>query len=313
MIVLAPRAATILYNLLTARPNRRPFLLSANICPIVPLVFLKAGVPFKFVDVSPVTLNMNLDLAADRLRTGSLGGLLYSHTYGDESTPLDFFAEIKHLHPSTLVIDDRCLCIPNMEPMPENPADVLLYSTGYAKIVDSGIGGYAFIQSDIPYQSHSLPFRYDDLEKVETAYKTSIANRQPFSYHESDWLQTDGAPSEWEAYRDKISSALAGSLSHRRKINAIYATSLPVENQLPERYQLWRFNLRVADRQRTLNALFIAGLFASSHYASLAGIFTTGSCPQAEKLAGNVVNLFNDHHYTVEMAERTCEILRKEL
>ncbi len=53
-------------------------------------------------------------------------------------------------------------------------------------------------------------------------------------------------------------------------------------------------------------------LFASSHYASLAGIMGEGNCPAAQQLAGQVVNLFNDSHYTVQMAERTVQIVLRE-
>ena len=60
-----------------------------------------------------------------------------------------------------------------------------------------------------------------------------------------------------------------------------------------------------------MNAIFANGLFASSHYASLAGIMTNGRAPIAESLADEVVNLFNDHHFTIEMAERVCEIIVK--
>jgi hypothetical protein len=306
---LAPRASAILYNLLVSRTDRRPFLLPANICPIVPIIFFKAGEAFEFVDISPATLNMNLDQTAERLKTGKSGGIVYAHTYGDPSTSTDFFSEIKCLDESVLVIDDCCLCAPDLEPDTKNPADVLLYSTGYTKVVDLGFGGYAFIRPEISYQPRHLPFQRADLETVEQAYNASIASRQPFAYHDSDWLQTDDAPSEWESYRQEIETALVASLAHRREINAVYADRLPAEMQYPEPYQLWRFNLHVKDKKRLLEALFGAGLFASSHYSSLAGIMAQGSCAEAERLAAGVVNLFNDHHYTVEMAERTCQVI----
>ena len=43
------RASTILHNLLRASSQHRPWLLPANVCPIVPLTFLKAGCEFEFV------------------------------------------------------------------------------------------------------------------------------------------------------------------------------------------------------------------------------------------------------------------------
>jgi hypothetical protein len=311
MIVTAPRAAAILYHLLSSRPDRRPFLLPANICPVVPLAFLKANMPFVFLDIDPLTLNLDLAHAATQLRSGEYGGILYAHTYGEPSTPVDFFTTVKHLDPNLLVIDDRCLNMPDSEPEPKNPADVVLYSTGYAKMMDLGSGGYAFLGSGILYHPQTLPFNPAHLDQVEKDYKTSIAHRTRFRYSDTDWLQTDPVP-EWEEYQKRLSDPGSRSLARRMEINAVYASRLPAEICLPQKFQSWRFNIRLKDKAKVLKNIFDAGLFASSHYASLAGIFTPGSCPQADALAGSVVNLFNDHYYSVEKAERTCDIILQE-
>jgi hypothetical protein len=312
MIVTAPRAAAILYHLLRSRPDRRPFLLPANICPIVPLTFLKADIPFAFVDLEPATLNLDLVHAAAQLRTGTFGGILYAHTYGDESTPVGFFTDIKQRDENLLLIDDRCLCFPDLQPDPQNPADVLLYSTGYAKMVDLGSGGYAFLRPDIKYHPQALPFNPTRYEEIEKDYKKCITSQARFQYTDSDWLQTDPATA-WKMYQCQIADAGPGSRAHRMEVNAVYAARLPAEICLPERFQLWRFNIRVKNKAEVLKNIFDAGLFASSHYASLAGIFAPGSCPQTEALAGSVINLFNDNYYTVEMAERTCDIILRTL
>jgi hypothetical protein len=310
-LVFEWRASAILYHLLVSRRDHRPFLLPANICPIVPLTFLKAGVPFEFVDISPATLHMDLEAAADRLRRGAAGGVLYAHTYGEPSTPLDFFAAVRADDPSRLVIDDRCLCEPDLEPDAYNPADVLLYSSGYAKIVDLGFGGYAFLREGVPYDPQRLPFRRADLEALEQAYKASVSARRRFVYVDSHWLESGGDLPAWDDYRRRLEDGLAQTRQHRRQINTIYTARLPAEAQLPPPYQNWRFNLRLPQRDRVLQAVFEAGLFASAHYASLAGIMAPGSCPQAENLAGQVLNLFNDHHYTAAMAEKTCDIISR--
>lgn len=310
-LVFEQRASAILYHLLVSRRDRRPFLLPANICPIVPLTFLKAGVPFEFVDISPDTLHMDLAAAAERLRRGGAGGVLYAHTYGEPSTPFDFFAAVRADDPSRLVIDDRCLCEPDLAPDPRNPADVSLYSSGYAKVVDLGFGGYAFLREGVPYAPSPLPFRREHLEALEQAYKASIAARQPFRYADSDWLESGGDLPPWDEYRLRLVEGLKQAQTHRREINAVYAARLPAWAQLPPAYQNWRFHVRLPQRDRVLEALFEAGLFASAHYASLAGLFAPGVCPQAEALAAEVLNLFNDHHYTLAMAERTCDIISR--
>ena len=307
--IQAPRASAILYNLLVSQKQTKPWLLPANICPIVPITFMKAKVPFEFVDISPESLHMDLNQVQARIRTGETGGLLYAHTYGDESTPGEFFAQAKSLNPEMLIVDDRCLCIPKFET--DSSADVVLFSAGYAKIVDLGFGGYAFLKDGVVYQPVSLSFDAAHLAEMEEAYKFAVRERIRFEYANSNWLMTDGDLPSWDEFRREIEEKLKESLAHRKSLNEIYSSRLPAEIQLPPQYQTWRFNIRVKNQSQVLEAIFKAGLFASSHYASLAGIMSDGKAPVAESLADEVINLFNDHHFTAEMAERVCAVIVK--
>jgi hypothetical protein len=309
--VQAPRASAILYNLLVSRKNSRPWLIPANICPIVPITFMKARVPFVLVDISAGTLHMDLGRAGELLRKREFGGLLYAHTYGDESTPFEFFADVKSMNPGLIIVDDRCLCIPGFEK--SSPADVVLYSTGYAKIVDLDYGGYALMTDEMDYQPARLPFDPAAHAKLEGAYKAAIRNRSRFEYIDTDWLQTDADLPDWDSYRRRIENGLTSSLAHRRQLNEIYTSRLPGHIQLPQQYQTWRFNIRVGNKTAILKAIFDAGLFASSHYASLAGVMSDDRASVAEALADEAINLFNDRRFTMEMAERACDIVVKAL
>ncbi len=274
-IIRAPRASTIIYSLLIDLGNRSPWLLPANICPIVPITFLKARVPFHFVDISAKTLHMNLEQAEALIKKRKFGGLLYAHTYGEASTPNDFFALSKRFSPDLMLLDDRCLCAPDLEADPANKADVQLYSTGYAKIVELNFGGYAFIRDDIHYQAAHLSFNPHHHEEIEKDLKKS--------------------------------------LEQRKRLNQVYASILPAEIQLPDGFQTWRFNIRVKNKQHILEKIFSSGFFASSHYASLADIMDDDRAPHAETLAETVINLFNDHHFTSDQAEQVCKIILENL
>ncbi len=313
--IVGARASSILYDLLLSQERPRPFLLPANVCPIVPLIFLKAGTPFEFLDISPSTLQLDLGAVLRQLakRKGAYGGLLYVHTYGQAATPEEAFREIKSFQPDLLLIDDRCLCIPELEPDAQSGADVALYSTGYAKVVDIGMGGYAFVRDEVACRHCSLPYQVEDLEAADRDYKIAIEMRQPFHYVDANWLQTDAALPPWSEYSEWVRQSLIASLERRRSINAVYDGVLPADIRLPEDYQVWRYNIRVSDNQKVLDAIFAAGLFASRHYASLVGIFGPGFGSSAAELAGQVVNLFNDHHYTPEMAERTAQLILRSL
>jgi hypothetical protein len=225
---------------------------------------VKAAVPFEFMDISKGTLHMDLDQAEARLRKGRCAGLLYAHTYGEPSTPDSFFSLARSLWPEMLIVDDRCLCTPEFEV--SSTADVVLFSTGYAKIVDLNSGGYAFVDEDIQ-------------------------------------LETEAGSTAWDEYRRQIEARLESSLSQRASLNEIYASLLPAEIQLPPQFQQWRFNIRVRNKSAIMSEIFDSGLFASSHYGAL------GHAPEAASLAGDVINLFNDHHFDSQKAERVCEII----
>ena len=306
-IIQAPRASAILYNLLTSQKQTYPWLLPANICPIVPATFMKASVPFELVDISGKSLHMDLDQAEARVKKRRYGGLLYAHTYGDESTPEDFFALVKSLHPDILLVDDRCLCIPKFEA--ESSADIVVFSTGYAKIVQLDFGGYSLANEGVEYQSRQMPFNPDSLAELEKMYKSAVQNKTKFQNLDTDWLQTDGFLPVWDEYRRQIESGIESSLAQRSRLNSIYKSYLPEEIQLPPEYQNWRFNIRVNNQADVLKMIFQQGLFASSHYASLAGIISNDSAPQAERLASEVINLFNDHYFDEDRAIKISRVI----
>ncbi len=308
-VVQAPRASAILYHLLVSQPQKQTWLLPANICPIVPITFLKAGVPFELVDISATNLHIDLEQAEALAKSRKVGGLLYTHTYGDASTPDDFFRSLKSINPELIIVDDRCLCVPEFEV--SSAADVVLYSTGYAKIVELGFGGYAFIDDRVQYQTSHLPFDSAHHDELEYEYKQVLSRREYFVYRDSDWLETDLQLPPWHDYRLQIESGIKSSMSQRALLNKIYVELLPIEMQLPQPYQSWRFNIRLKNKDKTLKAIFDEGLFASSHYASLAGIMSSGRALNAEKLESEVVNLFNDHHFDESRAEKVCKLILK--
>ena len=312
-IVQAPRASAVLYNILVSQASDLPWLMPANICPIVPITFFKARVPFEFVDISAETLHMDREQAEALIKKRRYGGVLYAHTYGELSTPNAFFAKIKSLDPKLLILDDRCLCIPDLEPDHNSGADVILNSTGYAKIVELNFGGYAFMTDEVPYQPQQLPFSAQAHEELEMAYKVSISRNSKFIYRDTDWLENSSDLPKWSNYCQQIKNGLKESMQQRAALNTIYAANLPVEIQLPDAYQLWRFNIRVKNKKPIYEAIFKAGLFASSHYVSLAGIMSEGRAPQAEVLADEIINLFNDHHFSAQQARKVCAVIMENI
>lgn len=309
------RASAILHNLLLSEPHRTAWLLPANVCPIVPLTFRKARRSFEFVDIEEATLCMNRSEVLKRLRAtpDRYGGVLFVRTYGVEGAFDDLFDEIKRCSPATLVIDDRCLCPPRLDEPASPLSDGLLYSTGYAKPVDLGFGGFAWLADGIAYRRHGLPFRAEDLGRLTTAIKAGIEQEHRFEYTDTHWLDAGEPVMPLDEYRSSIRTRARESVALKSRINRVYRNGLPKSICLDERFQNWRFQILVPEKDRLLAALFDNGLFASSHYADLTGIFSDGVSPEAARLHQRVVNLFNDRYFSEDRAEQTVALVLEHL
>ena len=133
MITYANRASAVLFGFLKSRKFEKPFLLPANVCPVVPLSMMKAGVDFEFVDIDE-RHTMSADLALEKLSDGAYSGLLFVHSYGLHFDNKDFYSAIKCINPDIFIIDDRCLCKPSIEDKVPEDVNLSLFSTTH-KIV----------------------------------------------------------------------------------------------------------------------------------------------------------------------------------
>lgn len=310
------RACGVLFNILCSQGDQRPFLLPSNICPIVPITFLKAGRRFSFVDISAADLLIGKDECL-QIVTESIkgyGGIIFVRTYGAEVDPGDFFCDLKSRKPDLLIIDDKCLCQPDCDGLRLAPfSDVTLFSTGYSKYVDLGFGGFAFLNDYVPYQRHAGKFTEAALSEVTQRYKDAIAKRSPFKGAKDEWLDLSEPCLSWHSYRKRLLDVLVKTEQHKQRINEIYQTALPAEIQLPESFQQWRFNIRVSKADRLVARLFEANLFASRHYSSVGGIFSERRFPRAEELHKSVVNLFNDWNLNEAQAQLATEVVMEHL
>ena len=310
MIVFETRASAILYNLLLSLEDPRPFLLPANVCPIVPLTFRKAGRPFCFVDIGGPDLSLDPEQCLDRLRGSREGfaGILAVRSYGAEGEMGSFFQDAKAVRPDLLLIDDKCLCRPDCAGEGLSPyADVTLFSSGRAKHADLGFGGFAHVGAGVPYRRRSGRYEETTLEELERGIKQAVACRVPFEGGGGDWLDLAEPHLGWEAYRQAVLALLPEVDGHKRRLNAIYTAALPQEIQMSAKFQSWRFNIRVPAPERCVERLFAAGLFASRHYASLGGALCEERFPRAEQLHQEIVNLFNDRSFDEERALRAVD------
>ncbi len=269
------RASRILFNFLSSNRFEKPFVVPLNVCEVIPLVFQESGTRVVFADVNEESLCLDFKQLFSNLDMFS--GMLFVHTYGTERSFESLFLEIKRSASDFIIIDDRCLCMPSLS-TPDTVADICLYSVGEKKQVDLGCGGYAFMQDYLKYSYSPLKtgsFLYDN---------------------------------PWVLNQELLVQKTVESVSQRECLNDIYRELLPYQIQFKEEFQNWRFNIRVSNKDRVLDALFSDGLFASSHYRPISPL---GGPSNSAWLFDHVINLFNDSHFTVEMAERTCKIINR--
>lgn len=267
MILFERRACAILFNLLRTRRDPRPWLLPVNICTSVPETFVAAEQPFEYVDIDPATLEIDP-------RPSDHGGVLFARAYGKGGDRSPLFARLKEAQPDLFIVDDRCLSAPDVESDELfRFADLTLFSTGRAKYVDLGGGGFAHADESLVYERHLPP--------PETS---------------------------WEEHRERTLAAREVAERQKRTLNHIYTTTLPPEIQFPPELQQWRFHVSVPEAERLLAAIFEAGLFASRHYAPRAEGF-----PAASALHERIVNLFNDRYFDEERAHRTAAVILRHL
>jgi len=311
-MIFEPRAAAIIYNILRAYEEDKVFILPSNVCPIVPITFLKANKRFELIDISDESLCIDEEIVLTRLKQSpnKYAGVLFVRTFGTDDCFETFFKQIKDIQESFLVIDDRCLSIPNTDYI-ETYADVVLYSTGYSKVVDLGYGGIAQLKGNVNYKKYPNKYSEKSHSELINNYKFSIQDRSQYIYKDSNWLDNSISDRSFESHVELMQMEYNESIRIKKRINKIYSDNLPSNIQLKPNYQLWRFNITVPNNSNVIDVLFANNLFASTHYPSLNGIFCEGDAINTEKLHSTVINLFNDKHYSEEKAYMTVDIINQ--
>ena len=111
-IVYSNRASAVLYNFLVSNKITKPFLLPANVCPVVPMTFMLAKIPFRFVDIDE-SHAIDKKKCIELFSTGVFGGIVFVHAYGHVFENTCFYSLIKNIDNDIIIVDDRCLCVPS--------------------------------------------------------------------------------------------------------------------------------------------------------------------------------------------------------
>ena len=311
-IQTANRACSLLYSYIKEHADG-VWILPVNVCPDVPLTFALAGVPFDFIDINPSTFCLDMQEVNRIIKENprKYAGVLYVITYGVIKDTIQDFRVIKSIDENISIIDDRCLCLPEILPEFWN-ADMILYSTGHCKQIDLNGGGLAYYSSATEYRIDDNLF-YDGTDEEEL-YKKAFEKDNPFQQVPQGWLKMERFENPSDYFK-RIVDIIPLRAEIRKEINMIYSENLPKSIQLGPDYQQWRFNIRVPSDQKNviLSELFKNGLFASSHYHSVNRLFDNRRYVVSDQLFESIINLFNDNYYTLNKAKQTCDIINNVL
>ena len=270
-LLTANRATKLLYNFLKVNNISGKVLLPANICPEVVKTLHYAGMTTQFVDLQVETLCIHQDAVLSLAKEASV--LLFVHTYGIEHDFYTFFDQVREQNPDIIIVDDKCLCLPDLE-VKDSAADLVLYSTGERKLVSLGGGAIGYLADR---------WEYDEVEVEESEL---LSNEL--------WLLD---PKQLYMRMDTV-------IAHKEKLNSIYRSMLPEAMQLPDAYQHWRFNILVPNKEQILAALAAEDIPAESPSPA-----QDEACVVASKLHTLAIQLYNDKRLTQEQAVRACEII----
>lgn len=324
-ILMGNRASTLIYHIARNLPQETLCLLPANVCYVVPMSLKRAGMRIEFVDIDPVTLSLPRDEVLQRVYRDRdpVTFLLHNRPYGARlSQDDDILREIALERPNLVVVDDRCMCRPDLDAVEAElvpGVDWTLYSTGYAKYCDLGFGGYAFninrtslgvTNTPALQRGEQLALFMKEIDRL-LACGDAIADNSDLYSH--DWLDQRLLELGEAEYFRQLTIRRDTMDQRKRAINEMYGSTLDSAYCLAGHYQNWRFNILSRNRDRLLQDLTDAGLFASGHYAVSAKLFGSENFPNASALSSSVVNLFNDFYIEFSQVEQVAHIVNKHL
>jgi len=311
-IITENRASVILYNTVVSNNLQDgKILLPANICPIVPETLFKAKAKLEFYDINHENFLPDAEILISAINnTDKISAILYNHTLGFEDNPENLFKKLKSINNEIFIINDCCLTKPKTL-LQDTFADLTLFSTGYSKYVDLGFGGYGFLKKKHIYRRAKFPFDLNSYKKLVQNFKVALNSKIKYKYTDSNWLDLNKPKFSTKEYFDKINSRIIKIEKHKSELNSLYLKQINKKYHLGEEYNNWRFNILVSNKDFVLKKIFEAGLFASSHYQSLVGIFGTGEGKNAELLHSQIINLFNDFRFNTKKALLISDIINK--
>lgn len=311
--IISNRALNILSGFLkNFDPGSYKILIPSNICHDVVFLLKFMGIKIIFIDIEKNTLGLNTQQALEKITSLDKLILLWNHTYGNEDIPFDFFQKAKSINPELVIIDDRCLCNPlNFHSNSDDILiDLILFSTGYGKQIELNYGAIGIVNSKYNIGSHYHDFDEEKHYKLKELLQNSNTGELS-AFTANAWTRVNIAPLEEKNYMEEVHREANLWAGHKMRLFELFSGEINSDLLLAERFNKWRFNILVDNKDEILGQIKKEGLFASGHYQSLGSILTSKKFEVSEWVYNHVVNLFIDKHFTIEMAYKTAKLINK--
>lgn len=313
MLIYRKRAQGIVYDFAKKYLNQTGYvLIPAQVCQIVPITYMKLHIPYKIVDIDLRTMSMDLVQVKKYLEEGNVQAIHYVYGYGYyKDTEYAKIFELKRKYEFAL-IEDKCLCIPEFDE-PQRDYDLIIYSTGYSKVVDLGIGGFGHLNSRYSIEKcYQADYTEYAKQLIRDHFLICLEEKKGFEQKiaEGNWLD-NGELDDNIKYQKLVEKEKEIVISHKKNINDIYDQIIPDAMKMGNTFNIWRYNILLKNSNEVIKVIFQNGGFASQYYHSLYKVFGDDFFPNADFVEKHILNLFNSQVYTKELAIKTAHIIRE--
>ena len=333
-IVYAGRAAAGLYAILRTVCRDAEVVVPANVCPAAVYPIVYSGNCPVFCDVEAPAGNVSLAGIRDCV-TDRTAAVLVPHMYGNPVQDIAAIAEFCRDRDVLLVED----CASAMGAQTDTGmvgtfGDYVLYSTGHAKVLDFGGGGFvtsAKCLAPVETVLMELPLPSDRSRAIEREYaheyRRYLNTRKPLAeFSGRDYFQRDfremfliRAGEEYmSSALSRINCELPGEIDRRRRAydrwvnmfrELVCDAGVEIYRYHPTGIP-WRFSffIEAGRRQRVADALLAAGIPVSDWYPMMTELFgDTRVYPTANALGSEILNVPLD--LSDDEIAKTCAIV----
>ncbi len=250
-------------------PPNSKVIIPASCCPIVLFSIQMAGFDVVLADVSLDSLSMEV-AQIEAVFNDEVSAILAVHGYGHycDMMAISEFAKINDV----LLIEDACLAYGGS--FDGNAigsfGDVSVISFGYDKPINLGYGGAVLVNS----------------EKMHQASRDFLGQNQIARFDNDDVLTLlDKSIAELPTYVAKRKENIAYLQENIRNPHF-------VKCEYNQELVYWRYPLFIKNRAAFLHYASQRDVLFTTHYKSLSDLQTNADCPNAERIAADMINLF---------------------